>query len=157
VQFRFGRRRAESQIRILFHPDKGYSSKVGLDNLQVKDPNTPTMYLADTDRRPVLHEFGHVLGLRHEHHHPSSGIVWNEPVVIRELKRKYNWSAAQVRSNIFDRFTQDFSCGDEASFDKASIMIYPIPKHWTKNGFSSTLTTRISPGDRRCLAKVYEA
>ncbi|HKG84980.1 MAG TPA: hypothetical protein VKB16_17765, partial [Beijerinckiaceae bacterium] len=71
--------------------------------------NQPTMHLADTEDRPVLHEFGHVLGLRHEHHHPASGIVWNKPVVYRELRQQFGWSKAMVDSNIFERFTQDFS------------------------------------------------
>jgi serralysin len=153
VRFRFGRPRAASQIRILFDPNKGYSSKVGRDNLGVPK-NQPTMHLADTEHRPVLHEFGHVLGLRHEHHHPASGIVWNKPVVYRELKQQFGWSKAMVDSNIFERFTQDFSCGGEA-FDKNSVMIYEIPKRWTKNGFSSRLNTTISPGDRGCLLKNY--
>ncbi len=95
VRFRFGRPRAASQIRILFDPNKGYSSKVGRDNLGVPK-NQPTMHLADTEHRPVLHEFGHVLGLRHEHHHPASGIVWNKPVVYRELKQQFGWSKAMV-------------------------------------------------------------
>jgi hypothetical protein len=133
VRFRFGRPRAASQIRILVDPNKGYSSKVGRDNLGVPK-NQPTMHLADAEHRPVLHEFGHVLGLRHEHHHPASGIVWNKPVVYRELKQQFGWSKAMVDSNIFERFTQDFSCGGEA-FDKNSVMIYEIPKRWTKNGF----------------------
>ena len=59
-----------------------------------------------------------------------------------------------VDSNVFERFTQDFSCGGEA-FDKNSVMIYEIPKRWTKNGFSSKLNTTISPGDRGCLLKNY--
>jgi serralysin len=113
------------------------------------------MVLADTDHRHALHEFGHVLGLRHEHHHPASGIVWNKPVVIRELKKKYGWSEATVRNNIFDRFTQNLSCGGSA-FDKDSVMIYEIPERWTKNRFSSKLNNRISDGDRACLARVYE-
>lgn len=155
IRFRFGRPRAGSQIRIRFDPEGGYWAKVGSDNLGVPK-NQPTMVLADTDHRRVLHEFGHILGLRHEHHHPASGIVWNEPVVIRELKKKYRWSKGMVKNNVFDRFAQDFSCRGSA-FDKDSVMIYEIPKHWTKNGFSSKLNDKVSPGDLSCLAKIYAA
>jgi hypothetical protein len=31
----------------------------------------------------VIHEFGHALGLIHEHQNPSGGIQWNKPVVCR--------------------------------------------------------------------------
>ena len=35
----------------------------------------------DELRRVVLHEFGHALGLIHEHQNPEGGIEWNEPAV----------------------------------------------------------------------------
>lgn len=44
----------------------------------VTDPNKPTMYLRDVksepDRQAILHEFGHIPGLRHGIQHPKSGI-----------------------------------------------------------------------------------
>jgi hypothetical protein len=37
-------------------------------------------------RRTVLHEFGHALGLVHEHATPAGGIKWNREQVEREVK-----------------------------------------------------------------------
>jgi len=40
-------------------------------------------------------------------------------------------------------------------FDPESIMLYPIPAHWTKNGFSSGLNTDLSPKDRKFIRQEY--
>ena len=36
-------------------------------------------------RRVILHEFGHALGLIHEHQNPVNKIKWNKPAVIADL------------------------------------------------------------------------
>ena len=35
-------------------------------------------------RSTTIHEFGHALGLNHEHKNPSAGIKWNKPVVYSD-------------------------------------------------------------------------
>lgn len=37
------------------------------------------------DGGPAAHEFGHALGLAHEHQNPAGGIEWNEEVILRNL------------------------------------------------------------------------
>ena len=155
IHFRFDAPRTGSHIRVLFRGGKGNISEVGREALGVPELRH-TMNLDDIDRRGILHEFGHVLGLRHEHQSPNNGIVWNKPVVIAEL-RASGWSKYKVEENIFKRFSQDCACIGDTTVDPRSIMMYPIPRRWTLNGFSSHLNQNISARDRRCLVREYRA
>jgi hypothetical protein len=155
IAFRFGARPEKAHIRLRFGGRKGNLSEVGRKNLDIP-VSRETMNLDDVDQRGILHEFGHVLGLRHEHQHPRSGIVWNKPVVLAALG-KYGWSKAKVEENIFDHFSKDCSCpGDEAP-DPHSVMLYSFPPEWTRGGHATPLNTKISTRDRRCLERVYGA
>jgi hypothetical protein len=153
IQFRFDAPRKGSHVRVLFRGGHGNVSEVGRKSLAVPE-NRHTMNLDDINRRGILHEFGHVLGLRHEHQNPNSGIVWNEPVVIAALKAM-GWSKQKVEENIFERFSQDCTCAGDPTADPQSVMMYPIPKEWTLNGFSSDLNWNISKRDRACLVREY--
>ena len=97
-------------------------------------------------RRVVLHEFGHALGLIHEHQNPQGGIKWNEPAVIADLSGPPNkWDKATIRSNVLNHYpAQDVTA---APVDKRSIMMYPIPKAWTLDGFSAGMNGDLSQAD----------
>ena len=43
------------------------------------------MNLGFLDGGTAAHEFGHAIGLGHEHQNPAGGIEWNEEVVLRDL------------------------------------------------------------------------
>ena len=74
---------AAAQIRISFKYTGSWST-IGIDALDVP-ANQPTMnygwLTADTEdaeySRVVIHEFGHTLGLIHEHQHPEGGIPYD--------------------------------------------------------------------------------
>lgn len=155
VHFLFDAPRKGSHVRIRFRGGKGNVSEVGRKGLSVPE-SRETMNLDDIDRRGILHEFGHVLGLKHEHQNPASGIVWNKPVVIAALKAR-GWSKAKVEDNIFKRFSKDCTCLGDPTADPQSVMMYPIPREWTLNGFSSHLNRNISRRDRSCLVREYRA
>jgi hypothetical protein len=105
-------------------------------------------------RRVVLHEFGHAMGLIHEHQNPAGGIEWNRKNVIEDLTGPpHKWTMKQIETNMFRAFEKKET--NSTKLDPKSIMLYPIPKRWTTNGFSSVLNTKLSPGDVKFIQDVY--
>jgi hypothetical protein len=77
-------------------------------------------------RRTTLHEFGHALGLIHEHQSPAAEIKWDKEKVYKHFKDTDNWDKAQVDSSIFEVAKKDST--SYSAFDRLSIMAYYIPK-----------------------------
>src|SRR5260370_14376398 len=149
-----------AHIRISFQ--KGFSqSYIGVSALYApKNEATMNLWLTLFDSeeeysRIILHEFGHALGLIHEHQSPASGIPWNYEVVLRELTSpQYGWTREDVQENIFGRLaisqTQFYT-----GFDPESIMIYPIPARWTLTGFSTDANITLSSTDKQFIGVLY--
>jgi serralysin len=114
---------------------------------------TPTTDDAEV-QRVVLHEFGHALGLMHEHQSPAGGIHWNRAQVIADLSGPpNNWDMATIEYNMFkpaDAAETNFS-----ALDPASIMMYPIPASWTTDGFTVGLNGQLSPTDKTFIHQQY--
>jgi hypothetical protein len=151
MAFRFDVPRRSAQIAVTFNTRRN-SSYVGRRNLQYVRTK-PTMNLRNLTERVIQHEFGHAIGLRHEHQHPRSGIIWNREVVIADMARR-GWTRRMVESNIFHRYTQSYACIGDPEFNRNSIMLYSIPRRWTKN-FSAGLNEEISDRDRLCVNAMY--
>lgn len=125
----------DADIRISFDPNDGAWSYVGTDNKGIP-ANEATMNLGFLDGGTAGHEFGHAIGLAHEHSNPAGGIQWNEPVVIRALAGPPNfWDEAKVRHNVFMKYALDQIKG--TAFDPDSIMLYSFPASWTLNGVAT--------------------
>jgi serralysin len=145
-------------IRISFLRE-GSWSVIGTTALRVTNRDEPTMNYgwltpASTDeevRRVVLHEFGHALGLIHEHSHPQNGIQWNRDQVIADLSDQ--WDLATIEFNLFQPFSVEET--NFSVFDPQSIMMYPIPARWTLNGFSTGLNTTLSSTDQIFIREQY--
>ncbi len=73
-----------ADIRISFDPTDGAWSYIGTDCRTIP-LNQATMNLGFLDGGTAAHEFGHAIGLAHEHQNPAVGIQWNESVVIRQM------------------------------------------------------------------------
>lgn len=139
-----------STIRVSFDPDDGAWSYIGLDNLEIP-VNAATLNLGWQDRNVILHEFGHMVGLAHEHQNPQGGIVWNEAAVIADLKGAPNfWDEATIRHNVIDKYSSDQIIG--TAFDPQSIMLYAFPGTWTVSGQGTDFNGDLSKQDKDFVA-----
>lgn len=150
-----------AQIRIAFNANGGSWSYIGTDGLGIH-PSQPTMNLgwatlesAEHDFcSVVIHEFGHALGLLHEHNHPEARIKWNRAAVYADLEGPPNcWDRRTIDYNVFARF--DASNVITTDFDHASVMIYTIPARWTVDGKSFMPSWTLSAGDVATIRKLY--
>jgi hypothetical protein len=150
----------KAEIRISYESDGQSWSYVGTDALSIP-ASKPTMHYgwfkANTSdeefRRVVMHEFGHALGMVHEHQHPKRPIKWNRKAVYDHYVKRLNWTKEDVDINVF---------GPEASgetqfssYDPRSIMHYPVPAEFTRNRKAVGENTVLSAADKRFIAKVY--
>ena len=146
---------SNAEIRIKFDADDGAWSYVGTDSRSIP-ANEPTMNLGFLDGGTAAHEFGHAIGLAHEHQNPAGGIQWNEPVVIREMAKSPNfWDEATTRHNILRKYQADQVNG--TGFDPDSIMLYFFPSSWTLNGIGTKANETLSRLDQEFIAgaKMY--
>ncbi|MFD1611156.1 M12 family metallopeptidase [Sphingomonas tabacisoli] len=115
---------------------------------------TPTVTPAEA-RRVILHEFGHAVGLIHEHQNPKGGIHWNKQAVIDDLSGPpNNWDLPTIQHNMFDAYAASEINGTK--LDKDSIMLYPIPISWTTDGFSAGLNGQLSATDKTFIKQQYK-
>lgn len=142
-----------SDIRITFDPSLGAWSYVGTDNTGIPQ-HEATMNLGWIDQSVIEHEFGHAIGLTHEHQNPSGGIKWNRDEVHADLSGPpNNWDAETIEHNVLHAYSQNDVIG--TILDPKSIMMYPIPKEWTLNGFSVGFNNSISEMDAAFIGKIY--
>lgn len=156
VRFVFNQSGA-SDIRVGFQSNDGNWSAPGLaaktnDRYRNRSMN---LVLAGRpphmQRRRILHEFGHALGLAHEHRSPTANIRWNEQEVIKAYKNV--WPPEKVRRQVLNRL--DETQTHFTAFDPASIMLYPIPQKWNYNGFERGWNTQLSEMDKKFIGTLY--
>jgi serralysin len=150
-----------ADIRIDFQQGAGSWSTLGTQ-CRLVPASEPTMNYGwltpeSTDaevKEVVLHEFGHALGLIHEHQNPSGAIDWNRAAVIADLSGPPNdWDEATIEHNLFAKYDPAEVSGSEV--DAHSIMMYAIPLAWTNDGFSAGFNGELSPTDREVIHEAY--
>jgi hypothetical protein len=150
-----------ADFRVSFDAGDGSWSYVGTDCRSIQ-ASQPTMNLGwatlDTPEKDfssvVIHEFGHALGLLHEHNHPEARIEWDKAAVKADLSGDPNfWDDETIESNVFAKF--DASTVITTDFDKESVMIYTIPANWTTKGKSFMPSWKLSDGDVATIKKLY--
>jgi len=135
-----------AKIRVSFDAADGAWSYVGTDNASIP-LHAATLNLGWQDEGVILHEFGHMIGLSHEHQNPDGGINWNEAQVIQDLAGPPNfWTPEQTRHNVLDKYRADQLHG--TVFDPQSIMLYAFPAEWTTNGFATEANEKLSAVDK---------
>jgi hypothetical protein len=143
---------AQSEIRVGFVQDGRSWSYVGTDNLNIPG-NAQTMNFGwPLDDGTILHEFGHAIGLGHEHQNPQGGIQWNEAVVIRDLSGPPNfWDAETIRHNVLQKYAANQIRG--TAFDATSIMCYAFPASWTHNNVATPQNSSLSATDKSFVGR----
>lgn len=81
----------------------------------------------------IIHEFGHALGMIHEHQTPfGNPIQWNTNLIYQIFQGPpNNWSKDDIDFNIINRYNSTGLNG--SSFDAFSIMKYPFPSNLLLN------------------------
>ncbi|KAF7299383.1 ZnMc domain-containing protein [Mycena indigotica] len=157
-------REAVGTVRISFDPHQASWSYVGNASKEIPSP-APTMNLgsvADTttitvsDRGAILHQFGHCLGLLHEHHNPTAGggVTLKEEAVYAYYTAAQGWNKETIKQRILDVYnTTDVS--NYSEIDMASIMKYPIPSELTVEGVAVETNQALSPQDMAYMVINY--
>ncbi len=158
IKFQFVEPGEPADVRIAFQPGGSYSL-VGTDCLTAP-PDQQTMnfgWLTPGSDEPiytsvVLHEFGHMLGLIHEHMHPSGQIKWNYQTAYAYYQRTQGWDPDMVQAQVLDVYYN--SDADATKLvDAQSIMMYPIPE-----GLANIVVgwnTRLSATDKEFIGRHY--
>ena len=144
-----------AMIKIKFTAGEGSSSYIGTDCL-IQSVTDYTMNFSWFDVPTVIHEFGHAMGMIHEHQNPRGrGIPWNEKEVYIYFEGEpNNWSRDLVYQNIIKKYDSDQVNGSD--FDQDSIMLYAYPASLTENNCCGTKqNSRLSETDIRWLRREY--
>lgn len=156
IRFEFLEGMAESSdIRVKF--TKNSLSLIGRDaeqcpgetmELNISCPNNSGKRLSKI-QSDVLHEFGHALGLEHEHQHPGCPFHWDYPA----LQTKTQWNPEELRRNFEKIPSQDVTV---SQYDPKSIMHYAIHQGDTMDkNMRLPQNTVLSEEDHRFLALIY--
>jgi hypothetical protein len=139
-------------VRIGFNPTAGSYSLVGTDLL---GSSTPTnMNFGWLNVPTILHEFGHALGLIHEHQNSiGHSIEWNKKAVYAWASVTQGWDRAKTDINIINKYSLNMINGSE--YDKESIMLYYFPAKLTENHKGTDQNSRLSSTDVKTLAQYY--
>lgn len=108
-----------------------------------------------TDHEVILHEFGHALGMIHEHQNPAGNIPWNKDAVYEYYRRTQTppWDKKKVDENIFAKYSESLT--SHTSYDDRSIMRYAIPKELTLDGRDRPWNADLSPTDEEFIGRLY--
>ena len=155
-----------SDVRIIFCSELGAWSQLGTECLTISK-DQPTMCLGWTDSEDdyddivykgtgivVIHEFGHMLGMIHEHSREDATIVWNKQFVIQKLGGPpNNWSEKDVNNQMFNNVKLDQFNGSK--YDPNSAMHYFFPDDFFKNKPDLQKITHLSCLDKTWINKQY--
>ena len=157
----------ESDVRISFIKPLGSFSYLGTQSLSIPK-NTITMNLGWTDHTikdsdlpklagtgvNVIHEFGHLLGMIHEHSREDADLKWNKEYVYQVLGGPpNNWSRNQCDQQIFNQYK--LSSFNGSKYDKNSVMHYVFPNKFFLNKPDLVEASKLSKLDTIWINKKY--
>jgi hypothetical protein len=133
----------------------GASLNIQTNGIPFERLNAPSI------ERAVLHEFGHALGLLHEHQSPAAKCAdeFDWPKIFSYAEKNWGWDSEKVRTN-FAPYVSDPRLRT-TSYDKASIMHYALAEWMFKKGKNSRCyiaePKTISATDRVAIINAYPA
>lgn len=160
-----------ADIKVAFEDNKGWWSVPGTTsrgqdpsmNLQFYGVDTPMLENGQPAaeapmRATILHEFGHALGLLHEHQSPNANcdaeIDW---AAAYKVGTDMGWDQGQVDRN-FRQLASSTSL-NATKVDRKSIMHYSLPPTLFKHGKQSACfvaeNIELSEQDRKFIASIY--
>lgn len=152
--------KGETDLRVSFTPGQGTWSLIGTDASHMPQ-HKPTINfgwfnkrMAESEyRATILHEFGHSLGLLHEHQHPQGGIPWDKPKLYTFYQKTQGWDQQMVDQQVLTHYGRNKT--QYSSYDPYSIMHYPIPNSLTVGDFEVGMNMDLSTTDKAFMSKVY--
>lgn len=152
LKIKFVKKGEKAIVRVGFNPNGGACSLVGTDH--AKSTALTTMNFAWLDVGTVIHEFGHMLGLIHEHQNPKgTSIKWNKPEVYKWAMSSQNWDKETIDKNILNKYDVNITNG--SNFDKDSIMLYFFPDKMTLDNKGTQQNVRLSTEDVKYINQMY--
>lgn len=133
------------------------SSKVG-KNSKTPPTDAPSMSigfangLGEKTAGQVIHEFGHALGLKHEHQHPDRTLDFNKKTVYKHYE-SLGKPRSDGDSQMLNTFNPDKIYSSE--YDQRSIMHYPFPGNFLNNNTPTPENNELSATDIQFISRMY--
>jgi hypothetical protein len=169
LKFKWDVPQEDSDVRIMFCCDKTAWSIIGTEALNIPK-SQPTMNLGWLDTKTnwdfsqaagtgavVLHEFGHLLGMIHEHSRSDVSFTWNKKKVYERIGKEDNWSSEEINEQIFEPIEKGLGENqfNGSQYDPKSIMHYWFPSDFFDPPMQIPRTTKLSVLDKKWISKKY--
>lgn len=142
-----------ADVRIKLDNTGGSYSQVGTTCRTVQPPEE-TLNFGWLDVGTILHEFGHVMGMIHEHQNPFGvQIPWNLKVLYKWGEDEQEWTPTETYDNIVKKYNKNIING--SNFDPYSIMLYFFSPELTLNNKGTYANHVLSPTDILWLKSMY--
>jgi hypothetical protein len=155
----------QADIRVSFSVKKQFYSVLAKQSLSGKPSLSMSLGFNGGEvpaefRRLILHEFGHAIGLQHEHMNPEGGIEWDENRAVSYLASRLphlanNREALLAQLRLIDAKTDMWM---KTAFDIKSVMRYTFPKDIFRKGWDEAFdveNTDLSDGDKAIARQLY--
>jgi hypothetical protein len=152
----------DAEIRVSFTEAGANWAYVGATALGIPkgEPTVSFGWISDDslDReadQAILHEFGHVVGLQHEHQNPSANIPWKKEAVRQTFGgAPYLWPDETIDRMIYATWDPG-ELPFPKPFDRESIMSYAFPAELTGEEHAMRQNASLSQGDKEFVQRLY--